>query len=145
METIAKMTIGELLGSSAGIFLLLSLFIEITPIKLSPISTFLSWLGKKMTGALANDVVELGVKVDAIGEKVDNNETDRIRYEILEFANSCQNTRKHTKEEFNHVIGLHTKYMAMLDEKHKTNGQIDIAFSYIADLYRNYLENNSFL
>lgn len=36
MEKLLELSLGQLLWSSAGVFLLLSLFIEITPVKLIP-------------------------------------------------------------------------------------------------------------
>ena len=43
-------------------------------------------------------------------------EKDRIRYEVLDFANSCRNGRRHTKDEFQHIIDLNDKYEVLLDK-----------------------------
>ena len=83
--------------------------------------------------------------VQKIDNKVDNNEIDRIRWEILEFSNSCRSGKRHTKEEFDHVINLNQKYHRILDEREEENGQVDLAFEYIRKIYCKCLENNSFL
>lgn len=71
----------------------MSLFIEITPIKWNPLSSAFKWLGRKLTARIEDDLA-------AIHKEIEENEKDRIRWEILDFANSCRNGRKHTKDEY---------------------------------------------
>lgn len=145
METLANLTVGELLGGAAGIAVLVSVFVEITPIKINPISHFLGWLGKKINGQVLEKVEDLGKKLDATEKKIDENEIDRIRWEILDFANSCRNGRHHTKDEFDHIIQQNDKYHKILEEREMTNGQTELAFDYISTIYTHCMEENSFL
>lgn len=145
METLANLTVGELLGGAAGIVVLVSVFVEITPIKINPISQFLGWLGKKINGQVIEKVEDLGKKLDATEKKIDENEIDRIRWEILDFANSCRNGRHHTKDEFDHIIQQNDKYHKILEEREMTNGQTELAFDYISTIYTHCMEENSFL
>lgn len=145
METLANLTVGELLGGAAGIVVLVSVFVEITPIKINPISQFLGWLGKKINGQVLEKVEDLGKKLDATEKKIDENEIDRIRWEILDFANSCRNGRHHTKDEFDHIIQQNDKYHKILEEREMTNGQTELAFDYISTIYTHCMEENSFL
>lgn len=67
--------------------------IQIIPIKINPWSALLKWIGKLVTGNACG-------KIDDLIKQVDENEKDRIRWEVLDFANSCRNNRRHTRDEF---------------------------------------------
>lgn len=139
------MTIGEIVGSGAVIFLIFTTLVEITPIKWNPLTSILSWIGKRMNGKLIDRVEEQGEKIDKLDEKIDMNEIDHIRWEILDFANSCRHDVRHTKDEFEHIINQHEKYVRILDERSLTNGLITLEYEYIEDIYKNCLEKNNFL
>ncbi len=135
---------------------LASVFIEITPIKFNPLSFALKWAGSKLASGFAaelkqdiaeikTDTAMLKESVENIDNKVDNNEIDRIRWEVLDFTNSCRNKRKHTKEEFHHIMSLDEKYHDILEWRGKENGQIDMASKYIHDLYWKCLTDGGFL
>lgn len=145
LTTLECMTIGEIVGSGAAIILLTTGLIEITPIKINPLTAILSWIGTKMNGKLIAKVETLEGKTDALEKKIDMNEIDRIRWEILNFANSCRNGHRHTKDEFEHIISLHEKYNKILEEHDMENGLVTIEYGYIEDIYRHCLEKNSFV
>ena len=98
-----------------------------------------------MNGKLIAKVDDQGEQIKALDKKIDMNEIDHIRWEILNFANSCRHDVRHTKDEFEHIINLHEKYTQILDERHMTNGLITIEYEYIEDIYKHRLEKNSFL
>ena len=113
----------------------IGMFVQFTPaIKFNP----LEWLGNKLNGKLVK-------RVENIERTVNENEKDRIRYEILDFANSCRNKRKHTKDEFEHIITLQTKYSQLLKRTNDSNGVFDAEFEYIMELYHQCQRENSFL
>ena len=74
-----------------------------------------------------------------------NIEINDMRSTILDFANSCMNERKHTQEEFNHILELYRQYEDVIKSNNMTNGQMDIAYEYIKNLYTKSLQENSFL
>ncbi len=115
-----------------------SIFIQITPIKWNPISSLVKWLGKLLTENVSK-------KVEDLTKEVTENEKDRIRWEILDFANSCRNGRKHTHDEFKHIITLNDKYKKLLEKTHDKNGVFDAEYEYIKKLYTERLEKNDFL
>ena len=124
---------------------ILSTIIQVAPIKWNPITSFINWLGKIITADLDEKMDELTETVDDIQEQVDENEKDRIRYEVLSFANSCRNNCNHTKEEFDHIIDLNDKYQVLLNKTKDKNGVFEAEYEYIQELYKDHQKNNTFL
>ena len=137
--------LNEILGSVTLIIAFLGVFVEITPIKINPISSLLKYCGSKLNEDLRKDIKEMKSDIEKLDNKVDANEIDRIRWEILDFSNSCRNTRKHTRDEFLHIIELNQKYHKIIKEKGIENGQIDLEYDFIEGIYKKCLENNTFL
>ena len=127
------------------IIIVVSIFIQITPIKVNPWSALFKWIGKTITGNACSKIDGLIDKVEKIEKDVKTNEKDRIRWEILDFANSCRNNRKHTRDEFQHIVALNDKYKRLLSETNDTNGVFEVEYNYIQDLYAERLEKNDFL
>lgn len=119
--------------------------IQITPIKINPWSTLLKWIGKMVTNNACGKIDGLINKVEQLEASIDTNEKDRIRWEILDFANSCRNGRKHSRDEFQHIVDLNDKYKKLLNKTGDSNGVFDIEFKFIQDLYAGRLEKNDFL
>ena len=127
------------------IVILVSVFIQITPIKINPWSALFKWIGKMITNNACSKIDGLIIKVDQLEASIDANEKDRIRWEILDFANSCRNDRKHSRDEFQHIVDLNDKYKRLLKKTGDANGVFDIEFKYIQDLYAERLAKNDFL
>lgn len=114
---------------------ILALFVQITPaIKLNPLSA----LGNLFLGSVRKDI-------KGIQDQVDENEKDRIRWEVLDFANSCRNGRRHTKDEYQHIIALNSKYKKLLAKTKDENGVFDAEYAYIRELYAERQRKNDFL
>ena len=136
----------EFIGSHLWtLVLLLSFVIQIVPIKIYPWTSLFKWISKII-------LRDTNVKIDALTNnlnkldiEVKNNEKDRIRWEILDFANSCRQGRRHTKDEFEHIISLNDKYQILLKETKDQNGVFEAEYHYITGLYNSHLENNDFL
>lgn len=127
------------------IVLIFSIFIEIVPIKINPISSILKWMGKVINKDTNEKLLNISSKLEDVSERIDKIEINDMRSAILDFANSCMNERRHTKEEFEHIIDLHTQYEDTIKSKGLTNGRVDLAFKYISDLYIKCLNENTFL
>lgn len=115
-----------------------SLFFEVSKIKVNPISFILRWAGKRM-------FEPFDARLDAVEKKIDENEMDRIRWEVLDFANSCRNNKQHTKEEFDHIVDLNDKYHKLLEKYDAENGVFDVEYAYILKLYKRCQDQNDFL
>jgi len=132
--------------------LIASFVIQITPIKWNPWSSLVSWIGRTLTRDVTKKIDEVSDKLDQVEKeqarqdrehKID--EMDYIRTTVLDFANSCRQKRRHTKEEFDHVFALNDKYQELLKTTGQQNGRFEEAFDYIRDLYRRCMEENDFL
>jgi hypothetical protein len=84
-------------------------------------------------------------KITTLQTNMNENEKDRIRWEILDFANSCRNGRKHTKNEFQHIITLNDKYKNLLALTGDKNGVFEMEYDFIKKLYAERQEKNDFL
>lgn len=121
-----------------AVLVTLSVFIQIAPIKINPWSSLIKWVGKMLNGNLQQQVIELS-------NTIDENEKDRIRWQVLDFANSCRNGRRHTKDEFQHIITLNDKYAELLKRTNDKNGYFDEEYKYIKELFRECQSKNNFL
>lgn len=124
----------------------LALFIDFTPgIKLNPIKTVLRWVGKAINGELEKELESVKTSLKEQQDSINENEKDRIRWEVLDFANSCRNGRKHTKDEFEHIIVITAKYHSLLEKTDDTNGVFDAEYDYIYELYQKCQRENTFI
>lgn len=131
-----------------------------------PIRNFIVWVYKKINGnrdknaeminkidevktCLSKEVenvrVELTEKIQEVSNSNDRNEMKRLRWEILDFANSCKNKRKHTQDEYRHIIEVHDDYEELLEKTGAENGFLDAEYEYILRLYAGRQEKNDFL
>lgn len=155
--TVSKIV--EMIGAKSGelsfwgvLILLLSIGVEITPIKWKPWSTFLSWIGSRLNSHLNAKLVEIEGKVDKLGDDLDKHisesaakEIKDTRRDILEFCNSCMNGRRHTKEQFEFVIKQCDDYESYIRTHKIKNGVVDAAMTEIRRLNLKCIQENSYL
>ena len=127
------------------VVIIFSIFIQITPIKWNPLTSFANWLSKIFTKEITDSIEDIQEDIKDIREDIDENEKDRIRWEVLDFANSCRNGRKHTQEEFRHIATLNDKYQVLLERTKGKNGVFEMEYKYIDSLYQERLSKNDFL
>lgn len=109
------------------------------------LSNILKKIGEAAAAGIKKEINDLRAAIEAQGKAIDENEKDRIRWEILGFANSCHNGRNHTKDEFDHIMALNDKYKKLLKKTDDCNGVFDIEYKYISKLYEEKRNNNTFL
>lgn len=164
MEELYGMTVGEIAGRGIGILFLLSLFIEITPIKWSPLSSILKWLGNKLNADIHNQIsvlksdmsgmndriAKLDEKVDVFKRDVaDNSEMHKAveaRTHVLTFGGEEARGDLHTKEEFDNVLAYMDEYQRYCDSHPEfPNNRTNSTCAFIKRTYDGYLESNGFL
>lgn len=153
MDVLMNATIGHIIGGLAGIFAVLSVFIEISPIKINPISSLLNWIGKRTNKDLTEQFVQLKEDVEDLTEKYeqierDNERRDAVecRIRILRFSDELRRGIDHSQESFEQTfddIDYYEKYCREhpLFENNKTV----IANERIKSAYKNCMDKNNFL
>ena len=117
-------TIFEALG-------VLGVVIEVTPIKVSP----LKWIGRRLNSELKDEVITLNKRIDELEKKEVKKDIESKRSEILKFANSLRQDKKHTVEEYENIIRTIDEYILLCDKYKIKNGYINIQSKYINDTY----------
>ena len=102
----------------------------------------------KVDNQLANVMLinaEQTKTIEYMNEKIDTNEIDRLRWEIISFANSLRNDdgQSATLEGYNHVFDAYGKYEKLLEALGRKNGKIDNEYAYIKIMYNEFSKNYS--
>ena len=153
MEWIMNATIGQLIGGGLSLIFALSMFIEITPIKINPISDLLSWIGKRTNKDIDNRLKTLEQKVEDISEKQEKNEAKmqeqeaiNCRIRILRFSDEIRRNIKHSQESFDQTLSDITKYEQYCkDHPEFENKKTVLANKRISEAYDKCVSDNDFL
>lgn len=138
--------------------------LEFTPVvKINPISKLFGFIGKALNSSTLEQMEEIQKKnedqFDNILKKIceiDKNQhairqeqiektIDDLRWNILDFANSCRNGHKHSREEFDHVIAAHSDYEVICEKNGIKNGRVEADFRFVLDIYNELLHTDGFL
>ena len=132
------------------IILVLSVFFEISKIKINPIS----WLTKLVFRPIRKDMADmkkelkdeitnmenkLSKEIDSVKSEVSSehqriddlisstelSEISRIRWNIIEFSNSIENGQKHIRDEYRHIKDDAKRYHTLVEKYDLDNGIID--------------------
>lgn len=142
MEAFMNLTLGQIVGSIAGVIAVLSIFIEITPVKINPISALLRWVGKQINKELMDKVNTLETKVGVL-EKSD---VINCRVRILTFADEIRRGMRHSKETFDQVLSdIDTYERYCTEHPDFMNNKTVAAKAKILDVYSECIDNNDFL
>lgn len=120
------------------------LIFEISPIPFNPFSSLLSWFGKKINKDVKEELTKLQSDIKTVQLDLQDHKVESWRRDILDFANSIMLGKKRTKEDFDNIINLHTKYEKYIIERKLCNGQVDLAFEYISNTYYDCIKTNDF-
>ena len=126
------------------IILVLSVFIQIAPVKINPWTSLIKWIGKVLTYNINEKLIKMETNLNILSTSVDENQKDRIRWEVLDFSNSCKQGKRHSKDQFQHIITLNDKYKKLLKRTEDKNGVFDAEYAYIQRIYKKLQETNDF-
>ena len=76
----------------------------------------------------------LSGRIQEVSDRNDEDTKDNIRWTILDFANSCRNGRRHTRDEYEHMFRLADKYEKLLKPDEK-NSYFAAEYEYIKDKF----------
>ena len=142
MEVLMGLTLGQIIGRIAGALAALSVFVEITPVKINPISFILRWIGKQINKELMDKMNTFEKKVEAL-EKSDAID---CRVRILTFADEIRRGVRHSKETFDQSlsdIDAYERYCA--EHPDFLNNRTVAAKAKILEAYSKCMDKNDFL
>lgn len=142
MEELMNLTLSQIIGRIAGVLAVLSIFVEITPIKINPISHILRWIGQRINKGLIDKVDALDAKVCAL-ERAD---VVSYRVRILRFADEIRRGMQHSKESFDQVlmdIDAYEQYCTAHPDFR--NNKTVAAKAKILEIYSECIDENNFL
>ena len=90
IETLSTVSVGQALTGGVTVVALVSVFIEITPVKINPVSKFLAWLGRKINSEVIAKVERLETEVQAMRKADGEQEAINCRYRILRFGDEVK-------------------------------------------------------
>ena len=134
-------------GVSIGAIVLIFILsmIQVSKINWNPWDKVLNWFGTRFNKDLRDRII---VVEEQLGNHIQESEEKALRdtrESILDFANSCMNHRKHTKEEFEYIISQCDNYEAYIEKNNIKNGVISQAIAEIRRLYAKCIQRNNFL
>ena len=83
IETLSTVSMGQALTGGVTVVALVSVFIEITPVKINPVSKFLAWLGRKINSEVIAKVDRLETEVQAMRKADGEQEAINCRYRTV--------------------------------------------------------------
>lgn len=108
--------------------------IEVVPVQIHP----WKWLGNLILGDVRKDISEL--RTELTETKVQN-----WRWNVLDFANSCKNGRRHTIDEWKHAISQLAEYENYVERNDITNGVFEEDAKYLREEYHKHCQDHDFL
>lgn len=146
IETISTVSVGQVLAGGAGMIALVSVFIEITPVKINPVSKFLAWLGRKINGEVISKVDKLEDQITTMQKVNDEQEAINCRYRILRFGDEVKHGTRHSQEHFEQILADIDAYEIFCkDHKDFKNNKTRVTTERILDVYRECVETDDFL
>lgn len=130
-ETVKGLSVGGWLA----VFVILSLVIEVTPIKVNPVA----WLGERLNAPMYK-------RVDKIEKKLDQHIAQSYRNKILAFQDNLllDGSCTFTKEQYDEVIDSISLYETYCEENKIDNDKCVLAIEYIKKCYKECQNNRSF-
>lgn len=119
--------------------------IQVAPIKIDPWTRLFKWIGSIINGEVSRELQEVKHDLHELKREVECDKTSTARWNILHFANTCRHGKRHSKEEWEHVIDEIYKYDAYVEEKNIENGVFEEDAKYLKSLYQEISEKNDFL
>lgn len=142
MDALMDLTVSQIVARIAGFIAIASVFIEITPIKINPISHILRWMGRQTNKDVMDRLNDLE---DKVGE-LEKSDAISCRVRILRFSDEIRRNLRHSKETFDQALSDVDTY-ELYCASHPTflNSKTVAAKQKIIETYSKCLDENDFL
>ena len=146
VEAMQGMTAREIAGNATLLLVGLSAFVEITPIKINPISDLLKLIGGKLNGEVISRVKKLETDI----QRIENTEAERYaksaRTRVLRFGDELIHDVRHSKEHFDDILQDITDYEKYCEEHPKfENDRMQLTAKHIKETYAKCMIDHNFL
>ena len=119
--------------------------IEIAPIKINPWATLFNWIGNIINGDIKTEIKGMKDDLTELKKDFESKKAEDMRWEILNFANSCRRGAEHGKDSWRHAMSQLAEYESYTERKGITNGVIEEDAHYLRELYQERNRKNDFL
>lgn len=125
-------------GVKTGLVIFLLSAVEISPVKINP----WSWIGGVIGNLLG--IKTVSDKVDALEQKVDENQATTIRVRILRFEDEVQNNVEHSKDSWDQAMDDISRYEEYTAEHPKFKNNItEASINHLKKKYDELLEKRA--
>ena len=132
-DTITNM-LKELLSNPGVVLFGAITLIEVTPVKVHP----WKWVTNLLLGDIRKEISDLRTEVT-------ETKVQTWRWNVLDFANSCRNGRRHSHDEWRHTMDQLAEYEAYIETNKIPNGVFEEDAKYLRKLYQRLSNENDFL
>lgn len=74
-----------------------------------------------------------------LGDKIDINRKDELRYTVLSFAGDLRNGIPKTRQEYETIFSFYDKYETLIEALQEKNGYLEVEMEYVRNQYKNLL------
>jgi len=141
--TIASILDNLTAGGIVSVLVILTLLIQIAPIKLDP----WSWIGDQLNKHMSQRVDNIEKNMALIDGKLNAHIVESYRTNILDFADKIMTGQAFTftKDKWSQMIKVCDLYEAYVRDNNLLNGDATEAIEYIRETYHQLRKTNSFL
>lgn len=148
----SSLTVGDIAGWVTTAIVLLSTFVEFTPIKINPLTAVFKWLGHAMNADVLKELSDVKKEQQETRKNLDNHirladerRADDHRARILRFNNGLIRSLPHTHEDYINILA-DIDYYEDYCRTHKDyeNGRAVHAIANINRLYSEHLRKGDF-
>lgn len=145
-EAMKGMSVSEVVGDATLLLVGLSAFVEITPIKINPISAVLKWIGSKINSEVISKVDKLEKDIKRIEHTEGERYAKSARTRVLRFGDEVIHGVKHSKEHFDDILMDIHEYDTYCEEHPEfENDRMKLTAMHIKETYARCMKENSFL
>lgn len=130
-------------GEIVGVITALSIFIQVSPLKINPWSIIFGWIGSEINKEIKNEITSLKEEVKICGAGLTNvtGENDKrriqdLRWAILNFSHDLRCGQEYDRYSFDHIYECDIEYTNLLEKYGMTNGQTTAAMEVINEAYK---------
>jgi len=78
-------------------------------------------------------------ELQKLGDKIDMNRKDELRYTVLSFAGDLRNGIPKTRQEYETIFAFYDKYEQLIESLQEKNGYLEVEMDYVKTQYKNLL------